>query len=229
MSSSMTNPQNDRRTLTHKGAEVGDGNVDLLQNSTGVMSPVLQWTCPRKFRRIDYAAGTHPTRATFRTVEEYDGTSADLELATNILPNAGEPTIDDQPRPTVRVVDTTTGEELDIDDVSYGSNTVHLAEAPGNAIKAYPMLGDGYLQYRGIDQFSHEVASLDHWGTPIQDFADHNQLKENSTIHLVGSIQFAENETLALYLNASQQVVWTDDDYPDAYVSNVEQKVDVSV
>lgn len=236
--STVTNPQNDRRTLTHRGDEVGDTNVELLQNTVGVMSPVLKWTCPRKFKRIDYAAGVHPTRFVPRTVEEVtddgvvDGATTDFALATNIHPIAGEPVLSDQPWPAVVAYDVTAGAEVAIDSIEYGSNTVSLANAPamGNDLKFYPVIGDGNVQYRGIDQFNHEVGSLDNWGTPIQDFSDHDQMKQDSMIHLVGSITYRENEVWALYVNSPQQVVWTDADYPRGeYVSTIEQKVDVSV
>lgn len=238
MSMTTTNPQNDRRTLTHRGDEIGDENVALLQNTVGVMSPVIQWTCPRKFKRIDYAAGVHPTRFVPRTVEEVtedavvDGGTATFGLSTNIHPISGEPEIDDQPWPAVVVVDTTDETQLEIESVNYGANEVTLVDAPaaGNDLKFYPVIGDGSVQYRGIDQFSHEVGALDGWGTPMQDFSDHDQMQQNSMIHLVGSLTFRENEVWSLYMNSPQQIVWEDPDYPRGqYVSIIEQKVDVSV
>lgn len=235
MSSTVTNPQNDRRTLTHRGTEVGSSNVELLQNTTGTMSPVLKWTCPRKFKRIDYAAGVHETRFVPRAMETITGSTNDdttVSLNTNILPIAGEPLIDDQEWPVVVAYNATTGTQYDVTVSNYGANEITLGTDPadGDTVKLYPVIGDGVVQYRGIDQFSHEVGSLDNWGTPIQDFSDHDQMKQESLIHLTGSITFRENEVWSLYMDSPSQLVWQDADYPEGdYVSTIEQKVDVSV
>lgn len=239
MSQTVTNPQNDRRTLTQRGTEVGADNVELLQNAPNRMDPVIQWTGPRKFRRIEYAAGVHPTRFVPRTLETAtsDGAATEFALATNVLPIAGKAAVNDQEWPAVVAMNTDTGNQLTIADIEYGSNTVTLDAAPPappagvtDNLKFYPVIGDGTVQYRGIDQFNHEVGSLDNWGTPIQDFSDHDQMKQDSMIHLVGSLTFRENETVGLFVNSPQQIVWQDPDYPEGdYVSLIEQKVDVSV
>lgn len=235
MSATVTNPQNDRRTLTHRGDEVGTDNVTLLQNTVDTMSPVLKWTCPRKFKRIDYAAGVHPTRFVPRSVETVTGSAGDdtsVSLSTNIHPIAGEPEIADQPWPVVVAYNVTQGTEVAVTVDNYGSNTVTLGADPadGDTVKLWPVIGDGSIQYRGIDQFAHEVGALDQWGTPMQDFSDHDQMQQDSMIHLVGSLTFRENEVMALYVDSPQQIVWEDADYPNgAYVSTIEQKVDVSV
>lgn len=238
MSATVTNPQNDRRTLTHTGGEVGEDNVTLMQNNANDNSPIIEWTCPRKFQRIDYAAGVHPTRFIPRTVEEItddatvDGATDTFALATNVLPIAGEPNLEDQEWPAVVAYDVTNSQELAIQSINYGANEVTLDNAPaaGTDLKFYPVMGDGVVQYRGLDQFNHEVGSLDQWGTPIQDFSDHDQMKQDSMVYLIGSISFKENERFALYLDAPQQIVWEDPDYPRGnYVSTIEQKVDVSV
>lgn len=232
--STTTNPQNDRRTLTMRGTEVGEENVDLVQNTVDVMSPIARIQCPRKFSRIEYAAGIHATKMVPRTIETITGTAGDdttVQLDTNILPIAGEPEVSEQNWPVVRAVNTATGTEYDVEVTNYGANEIQLQTNPADTeqVKLYPVMADGTLQYRGIDQFNHEVGALDEWGTPLQDFSDHDQMKADGEIHLSGSIVWSENETLAIYLNAPQQIVWTDDDYPESYVTTWEQKVDASV
>lgn len=242
---SITNPQNDRRTLTHRGNQVGEENVELLNNVTGEWTPVLKWTGPRKYSRIDYAGGVHPTKAELRTVEEYvatdDDGSAALEedertfaLSTNIVPISGDYDPVDQPFPTVEAVNVTQGTTIAPEDlkIDYATSEVTVPEsevAIDDTIKFYPVLSDGLIQYRAINQFDHELAALDEWGTALHSFADHDQLKGGSEIHLVGRVSWEENETVAVFVNAPQQVVWEDADYPGTYVSSFQQKVDVSV
>lgn len=232
--STTTNPQNDRRTLTQRGEEVGNENTERLQNQVNQMSPVLKITCPRKFTRIDYAAGIHPTRFVPRTMESVTGTAGDdttVELDTNLLPVAGEPEVENQNHPVVRAVNVATGEEIDVAVSHYGTNTVELQTDPndGEEVKLYPVIADGTIQYRGIDQFNHEVGALDEWGSPLQDFLDHDMMKADGRIHLGGRITWRENETLAVMVNSPTQIVWEDADFPESYVSSFEQKVDVSV
>lgn len=230
----MRSAKADRRTITHRGTEVGEDNVALKQNVPDQYTPILEWTTPRKYQHFDYAAGLHPTKAELRTVEthEADGTTT-LALNTNLTPVAGEMDLDDQPYHVVRVVDTTAGEEVGVvhDAVDYAGNTVELETAPasGNSLKAYPVISDGLIQYRAINQFDHEIASLDDWGTALHAFNDHDQLKGDSHVHLVGRGRFEENERLAAFIKSPSEVVWEDADYPDSFVSSFQQKVDVTI
>lgn len=247
-SGSITNPKNDRRTLTHRGSEVGTEKVTRSQNATGSFSRVLDWECPRKFERIDYAGGVHWTKAELRyvqseTLSDDDG-SATLEESErtftvngNLQAVSGEEDLTEQPFPSVRVVNTTQGTEIPLEDltVSYAQDTVTLPDeshgdvAIGDSVKLYPVVSEGLIQYRAIDQFGHEVASLDDWGTPVHAFADHNQMKQDSRIHLVGRVTWEESEKLAVYIKSDRTIVWEDADYPDSFVSSFAQKVDVSV
>jgi hypothetical protein len=235
MSVTQTNPANDRRTLTQAGYEVGDSNVTLNRNTSGTFSPVIAWECPRKFSRIDYAAGVHPTFFVPRTLETDtgDGTTSTFALNTNLISSGGETDLSKQWEEVVVVYDSTNGTEIDVESVNYGADEVTLASQPNtnaDELKFYPIMGDGNVQYRGQDQFDHGIGSADEWGTPIQDFTDHDQRKSDGAIHLIGQVTWREAEELELWMDAPQELIWEEPDFPrGAYVSRIEQKVDVTV
>lgn len=232
---SITNPKNDRRTLSHRGSEVGSENVALSQNSPDTYTEVISWECPRKFEVIDYAGGIHPTYAELRYLETFsgDGTTTTFALTGDVIAVAGEELLEDQPFDSIVAYDTAGGAELTVDSINYAADEVTFTSAPATGtdnVKIWPVLAEGTAKYVGIDQFNHEIGSLDDWGTAIHTFADHDQLKSTSTIHLTGRASWSENETLALHVDSPRQVVWTDADFPRGeYVSQFRQKVDVSV
>ncbi len=231
----ITSPSADTRTFNHRGTEVGDGKVSLTQNAAGRNSPVIEWTMPRKYRRVVFAGGKHWTKAELRTVETVSGTSNDDTVqttATNLVPISGEGDLADQPYPTVVAYNVTTNTEYDVVNVDYEANEVTLGTDPsdGDTVKLYPVMSEGVAQYRGIDAFEHQVGPLDEWGVPLHVFADFDQDKNQTQIHMVGAAEFETDEALALYVDAPQQVVWEDADYPRGeYVSTIEQRVDVEV
>lgn len=231
----ISNPKNDRRSLTHTGREVGSENVELLQNAANSNSPILKWTCPRKFQTIRYAGGKHTTKFVPRSREEVTGTTGDdtvVSLTADIAPPAGETNQYDFPYDPVVAYNVTTGVEYDIASYDFGANEVTLGTDPasGDTVALWPVIIEGTIQYRGLDQFDHEVAPLDEWSTPVHVFNDFEQNKNETEIHLVGAAQWEENETLALYMDSPRQVVWSDADYPRGqYASQIEQRVDVSV
>lgn len=235
MSGTITNPKNDRRTLVHTGNEVGSSNVTRSQNAPDSYTKILEWVCPDKYDQIDYAAGVHPTRAELRSKQtaDGDGSTGPFAIGANVVPVAGEEAIDDQRFPVLVAYDSDASSQLTVADVDYAANEVTFENAPNNAssnIEMWPVMADGKIQYRAIDQFDHEVGALDHWGTPLHVFSDHDVNKNDSQIHLVGRMSFAENETLGIYVDAPEQIVWSDGNYPEgSYVSEYSQKVDVSV
>lgn len=231
-------PQNERRTLTHAGAEVGADNVERSQNVVDQNTPILSWTGPRKFSQIEFAAGAHATKANLRSLETFadtDLTNGDTAtLATNIVPVNGEEEIAEQPFPVVVAVvvdDTDVGTEVDVTSINYSTNevTVDATVTSTDTLKLYPLISDGTIRYQGHDQFDHRLGSLDEWGTPLHVFCDHDQRKADSTIHLVGRATWREEERLSVYIDAPVQVCWEDDHYPDRYVSTYQQRVDISV
>lgn len=231
----ISNPKNDRRSLTHTGGEVGSSKVTLTQNTANQNGPILEWECPRKFERIVYAGGRHYTKFRPRYKETFsgDGATTTFSLTGDVAPVHGEPTLDDQQFPAVVAYDSAASSELTVDSIDYAANDVTFASAPSSGtdnVEVWPILVEGEIQYRGLDQFGHEIAPLHEWGIPIRVFSDFNQDKNETQIHLVGAAQWRESETLAIYLDSPRQIVWTDTNYPDGqYVSTIEQRVDVDV
>lgn len=230
--SQISNPKQDRRSLTHTFGEVGADNGTLSQNSVDTHSPIIEWTCPRKYDTIKYAAGRHYTKFRPRTREDFSAHSGTtVSLSSRIQPVAGEPDVSEQQYPVAVAYDITAGSEIDVVSANYAQNTIELASDPaGNDIAVWPILTEGEIQYRGLSQFGYEVAPLNEWTIPVHVFHDFNQQKNETKIHLVGASQWDEAETLALYLDSPHQIVWQDNDYPRGqYASTIEQRVDVSV
>lgn len=230
----ISNPKNDRRSLTHTGREVDSENVELLENSANSNSPVIKWTCPRKFSTIRYAGGQHKTKFVPRSREENAGQAdATYALDADIAAPSGETHEADYPYDPVVAYDLTAGTEVAIADYNFATNEVTLDSndfTSGNDVAYWPVIIEGTIQYRGLDQFDHEIAPLDEWSTPIHVFNDFDQHRNETEIHLVGAAQWEENETLALFMDSPRQLVWEDADYPrGTYASHIEQRVDVSV
>jgi len=235
----ITNPKNDARSLTHAFHEVEEENGYLRQNTPDVNSPVLEWTCPRKWSEIKYAGGNHKTKFVPRTKQtvasapEPEDGYVSIELDSPIQPINGEENPDDQPYPPVVAFNKTEDEEVEVAEYQYAQNIVHFDDdyvSDGDELVLFPILVRGTLQYRGLDQFGHEIAPLDEWSEPIHVFHDFDQNKNETEVHLIGSARFTESETLALYINSEDKIVWEDEDYPrGSYVSKIEQRVDVSV
>jgi hypothetical protein len=231
----ITSPSADTRTFNHRGTEVGSANVDLEQNTVNQNGPILTWTMPRKYTRVVFAGGKHFTKAELRTMETLTGTANDdsvVSLNTNIVPISGEEQLDEQPFPVVEAYNVTSDTEYDIVDVDYIANEVTLGTDPadGDDVKLWPVMSEGVVQYRGYDAFGHQVGPLDEWGVPAHVFADFDQEKNQTQIHMVGAAEFETDEELAMFLDAPRQLVWEDADYPyGEYVSTVEQRIDVEV
>lgn len=232
----ISNPKNDRRSLTHTFSEVGSSNGVRSQNAANNNSPVLEWTCPRKFQHIRYAGGRHKTKFIPRYKETLTGTAGDdtvVSLTGNLQPVAGETEVQEMRYPPVVAYNVT--QDIDYtDNLSYdfSANEVTLPSDPadGDTVALFPIITEGTVQYRGLDQFDHEIAPLDEWSTPVHVFHDFDQQKNSTEIHLVGAAQWEENETLSLYMDSPRQIVWEDTDYPRGeYVSAIEQRVDVTV
>lgn len=232
----ITNPKNDRRSLTHNFNEIEASNGTRSQNSTGQNSPILEWTCPRKFSRIRYAGGRHKTKFVPRYYQEVSSASGgeeDITVSDILQPIVGETDQDDQPYAPVVAYNETQAVDI-TDDLTYdySANVVTLPSGTSSSdtVHLYPIMVSGTLQYRGLDQFGHEIAPLDEWSTQLHVFHDFDQNQNDTEIHLIGAIEWTESETLALYLDAPEQIVWEDTNYPRGqYVSLIEQRVDVSV
>lgn len=231
--STITGAMSDTRTFSHTGNEIGADNVELQSNATGREDMVLRWTMPKKYNAVRYAAGKHYTIAELRHRVDragFNGTTIDLSDDADLGPVAGEVNIEEQPFPVVVVVNTTTGNELTVNDVDYATDEVTLASDPGgDDLAIYPVINDGAVKYVAENQFDQRVGPLDKWGIPTHVFNDFKQDKNETRIHLVGAGTFTREESLVLTVNAPYAVVWEDDDYPDTYASKWQQRVDVDL
>lgn len=231
----ISSPTADTRTFSHRGTEVGEENVELKQNRVGEFSEVLTWTMPKKYTRVGFAGGKHISRFELRTVEEITGTTGDdtvVSLGTSLIAIAGEEAIADQPFPTVVAYNVTQSSQIDITDVDYIHDEVTLATDPAenDTVKLWPVMTSGSAKYTARDAFGNATGPLDEWGVGIHSFADFDQEKNTTQIHMVGAGQFREDEEFVLQLDADSQIVWEDADYPrGSYVSKVQQKFDVEV
>lgn len=231
----ISSPNADTRTFTHRGTEIGEDNVELSQNRIGEFSTVLTWTMPKMFTHVGFAGGKHVSRFELRTLEEFTGTTEDdteVEMDTRLIAIAGEEDISDQPFPTVVAYNVTQGAEIDIADVDYIHDTVTLASDPAenDEVKLWPVMTHGAAKFTARDAFGNATGPLDEWGVGIHSFADFDQEKNTTQIHMVGAGQFREDEQIELQLDADQQLVWEDPDYPNgSFVSKVQQKFDVEV
>ena len=235
----ISNPKNDRRSLTHAFHEVEDENGELLTNTADRNTPIVRWTCPRKWSRVKYAGGTHKTKFVPRTNQTVSNAPAPsngevtISLDSPIQQINGETTIEDQPYPPVVAYNKTQSTEVFPESYDYAANEVTFPDtniADNDEIELFVILVRGTIQYRGLDQFNHEIAPLDEWSEPLHIFHDFDQNKNKTSIHLVGSVTFTESETLAVYIDSPDEIVWQHDDYPrGTYASTIEQRVDVSV
>lgn len=235
--STITSPNSDTRTFSHRGTEVGSANVTLEQNAANQNQPVISWSIPRTYTEMVFSGGKHITKAQFRAHETAtgDGSTTTFSLSTNFVAVAGEEHFDEQPFPAVVIYDETASNELtwsDIDSVDYMKNEITFSSAPanGNDLHFYPVIGDGEAQYRARDGFGHQVGPLDEWGVPMHVFADYDQEKNQTQLHMIGSGRFIEDEELVLFVDSPSQVVWQHAQYPRGqYVSKIEQRVDVQL
>lgn len=235
MTESYTNPKNDRRSLTHTGTEVGSSNITLSQNTPNREDEVLAWKCPRKFDSIVFSAGDHVTKFLPRYRESFDGdgSTSTFNITGDIAPPNGENYIPNMSYQPVVAYDSDAGSQLTVDSYDFDAGTVTFASAPntgtGNVV-VWPIMLDGVLKYFGVDQFDNPVAALDRWGIPLHVFNDFDTDQNMTQIHLTGAATWEEEEELVLRIEAPQQIVWQDGEFPNGeYASQIEQRVDVNV
>ena len=236
----MAGNQTAERTLTQTGGVVnhqGDTNVSTSQNQTSPQreTPIIEWTCPRKFEQIEYKGQRDATRFIPRTTETLTGSANDdtvVSLNANIQPIAGETEIADQDYPVVVAYNVTQGTQIDIADVDYSANEVTLATDPadGDSVKLWPIMSEGTVQFRVRNQIGHKLGALYPWEQPVYTWHDYPQLMRGREINLHGGATIGHNDTLQLVLDAPQKITWEDSDYPlGAYVSTIEQDAVVTL
>jgi len=221
------------QTLGHTGDVVGSENVSLSQNRAGAESEILSITAPTKFEGVEISRN-HDLRFTPRSKETFsgDGAKTSFDLATNLSPIAGEKNVEDQDYPVVEAVDTTDMSKLDVVDVDYTSDSIEVAEAPASGadnVAVFPVVSTGELKAQGQNALGQSAGPIAPFGIPIYRFSDVPQLSEQSSPGLDGSVSFDSPESVVYLLESPQEIVWEDEDHPDAYVSSLSVGATVEV
>lgn len=224
-------------TISHTGSVVESDNVTLDTNQVSPQreTAIISWECPRKFSQIEYVGNRDATRFVPRTTQTLTGTANDdtvVSLSANIQPVSGETEIADQDYPVVVAYNVTQDNEIDIADVDYATNEVTLATDPndGDEVKLWPVMTDGELQYRLVNQFDQEQGRVYPWSTPIFRWHDYPQLQRGREINLHGAVTWEENERVEVLLDAPLEITWQDPDYPRGqYVSTFNQDVEITL
>jgi len=220
-------------TISHTATVLGDQAVDRNQNQTNPQrqTAVLSFTCPDNFDSVLAVFPRDTTRFYPRSKETFDGDGATttFALSADILPTAGETTLEDQPEPAVVAV--ADGAEADIESIDYAANEVTLASAPaadnGN-VHLFPLLTEGTIQFQGRNQLDQIEGPVYPWTWPLYRFADMEQEKAGTQINLNGRVRWDRNETVEVLVDSPHAVVWQDADYPGAYASVFEQDVEIT-
>ena len=223
------------RTISHTGSVLGSNYVTTSQNqvSPQLETPIIGFECPKKFERIEWVGQRDAIRAELRYMETFDGdgVQTDFALTGDVMPVAGETDLSEQPYPAAVAYDTDAGGEVTVDSIDYATNTVTLASAPNSAtgnVKIYPVLSEGTIKVRGLNQFDQVEGYAYQWSTPIYRFNDFNQLQRGREVNLHGSATWGRYETVEFVVDSPRQVEWDESDFPQgAYSSTFE--VDVMI
>lgn len=234
---SANNQSVEPRTISHTGGELGSDAVTLSQNQVDPQrpTPILEWTCPRKYESVRYVGRRDPTRFVPRTMESFDGSTGDdtvHEVDAVLQPIAGETDLEDQDYPVVVAVNVASGDEIEVVDIDYGTNEVTLGTDPadGETVKLYPILTEGSIKFQGRNQLGQREGTLYPYGTPPYIWHDMAQYQEGREVNLHGNARWGRQETLEVLLDSPQQIIWEDDDYPlGGYVSRLEQDVRIEL
>jgi len=229
--------QTQEYTLSQTGGLLGTDMVTTASNQTAPQreTSIISFEVPRKFSEIEYVGQRDATRFVPRTTESITGTAGDdtvVTLQANIQPIAGEEEIADQDYPVCVAYNVTQGVQVDISSIDYATDEVTLATNPadGDTVKLWPIMGDGEVQFRLVNQFGQEEGRVYPWATPLYRWHDFPQLKRGREINLHGSVTWKENETVEVLLDAPQAITWEDADYPEGqYVSTFEQDVEITL
>lgn len=229
--------QSQRYTISHTANVLGEEYVERSQNQVDPQreTAVLSLEGPRKFERLEYVGRRDATRFVPRTMETVTGTADDdtvVSLDANLQPVAGEEDIDDQEYPAVVAVNASTGDQLEIADIDYSANEVTLGSDPadGEEVKLYPILNEGTVQLRALNQFNQVIGHVYPWSTPVYRWHDYKQLKRGTEVNLQGRVSWGRYERVEVMLDSPRQIVWQDEDYPEGeYVSTFEQDLTIQL
>jgi len=226
-----------RYTIAHTGQTLGDDSVTRSQNQNAPQreTTVLEWTCPDNYDAINYVGRRDATRFVPRSVEQEDSITGGqaVALEADLQPINGEPDLEDQDHLTVQVVDVTAGAMLSPDDytVDYATDEVTVdgdATTDGNTVKFFPVITEGSIKFYGKNALGQDEGPVDNWPFPVRRFADMDQDKRGTEINLDGTVTWEPFETVEVRLDSPRQIVWEDDDHPEAYASSLEQDVEIT-
>jgi hypothetical protein len=230
-----------------RGVSGGDGSEIVstgggYDDSTALADrgePIISFECPREFESLRYDAAKHWTKLVLRTRTVKSVTEGAIDVGSNLTPVAGEEEIEDQPFPVIRAVETLRepgsdgdgplSEEIAVTDVDYAQNQVELGRYPDNDVALYPVISRGAAKYQGVNQLNQVEGPVSRWSTPLYRWSDFDQDKRGTEIKLDGSVRWTRNESIQLLVSSPEQVVWEDPLYPDSYVSQAEQLVEIEL
>lgn len=233
-------------TISHTGNVLGSEYVTRSQNQVNPQRPtaILSFEGPKKFEQLEYVGERDATRFVPRylqsvTISDDDASGAleederTVSLNGDIQPIAGETNLDDQDYPAVVAYNTTQGARVDESelDVNYATDAVTIADsavAAGDSVKLYPIINEGTVQYRAVNQFGQIEGTVYPWSTPVHRWNDMKQLKRGTEVNLEGMVEWTRYESVEVLLDSPLQIVWQDADYPDGdYVSSFEQDLQI--
>jgi len=217
--------------ISHTASVLGDSYVSTSQNQVSPQrpTPVITFECPKKFDKIDYVGSRDATRFIPRGMETFDGDGAatTFSLTADIQPVAGEDVLDEMDYPPVVAYDTAAGSQITVESVDFAANEFTAASAPSTGtdnVKAYPILSEGTIQMRALNQFGQVEGMVYPWSTPVHRWHDFDQLKRGTEVNLQGSVRWGRYEKVEVLMDSPRQIVWEEDDYPEGeYVSTFEQ------
>lgn len=235
-----------RYTASHTGNVLGEEYVDTMQNQTEPQreSAILAFEGPKKFESLEYVGNRDSTRFIPRSVETDtytdDDASGALEagerttaLAANLQPVAGEKELGEQDYPAVVAANVTQGVQINASDLTldYAADEVTVAEsavADGDDVKFWPIINEGTVQYRALNQFDQVEGTVYPWPTPVYRWHDFEQLKRGTEVNLQGRVSWGRYETVEVLLDSPRQIVWKDADFPEGeFVSTFEQDLSI--
>jgi hypothetical protein len=155
-----------------------------------------------------------------------------VTLTADIQPIHGEEAIEDQDYPVVIAYNVDQATEIDISAVDYSANEVTLADDPADTetVKLWPVITEGTLHFRGLNQFGQIEGYVYPWSTPLYRWHDFKQLQRGREVNLHGSIEWTRYEVLQVVMDSPRQIVWEDADYPQGeFVSTFEQDVEIAI
>jgi len=220
-------------TISHTGAvleDAGEDSVWLHNNQTSPQrqTEIAEFRCPSNFDTISWVGNRDPVRFEPRTHEtQQPDTNGVIQLDTDILPVAGEETLEDQPYPAVEAV--YSGSMLTIESIDYAANTVTVdASHSGNDVHLYPIVAEGTLKMRGENALNQHTGPVFTWGFPLYRFHDMKQDKQGTEVNLNGGISWDRDETLQIMVDSPTEIVWEHAEYPSAYVTTLELDVRIT-